>query len=80
MENEEIKNKKDKNIKVVYGKGDLRVLVNDLMEEKMIDTLKKCENQWKIINSHILLKNFKKLKWNSKRLFILGGRENVKNK
>lgn len=45
MENEEIKNKKDKNIKVVYGKEDLRVLVNDLMEEKMIDTLKKCENQ-----------------------------------
>lgn len=42
MENEE---NKDKNIKVIYGKGDLRELVNDLMEEKMIDALKKCENQ-----------------------------------
>ena len=45
MENEKNKDKNDNNIKVVYGKGDLRVLVNDLMEEKMIDTLKKCENQ-----------------------------------
>jgi len=42
MENEE---NKDKNIKVIYGNGDLREFVNDLMEKKMIDTLKKCENQ-----------------------------------
>lgn len=42
MEKEE---NKDTNIKVIYGKGDLRELVDDLMEKKMIDTLKKCENQ-----------------------------------
>lgn len=42
MEKEE---SKDTNIKIIYGDGNLREIVNDLMEEKMIETLKKCENQ-----------------------------------
>lgn len=42
MEKEE---SKYTNIKIIYGDGNLREIVNNLMEEKMIDTLKKCENQ-----------------------------------
>lgn len=37
MKNEE---NKCKNIKVIYGKEDLKEIVNKLIEEKIIDTLK----------------------------------------
>ena len=50
-------NGKNDNVKVVYGNENLKEIVTELLEQKFIDTIKKSENKWKVINLHILLWN-----------------------
>ena len=42
-------------VKIIYGKGNLKDIVTDLIEKAFINKIKECEIKWKIINSHLLL-------------------------
>ncbi len=40
------KNNKENSIKVVYGNGNLKDIVTNMLEKIMIDKIQKSENEW----------------------------------